>query len=34
MTDRHHDNDSIDRAADEIRAQKLDDATPTGSPTR
>ncbi len=27
MTDRHHDNDSIDRAAAEIRAQKIDDAT-------
>jgi len=27
MTDRHHNNDSIDRAAEEIRAQKIDDAT-------
>jgi ferric-dicitrate binding protein FerR (iron transport regulator) len=27
MTDRHHDNDTIDRAAEEIRAQKIDDAT-------
>jgi len=26
MTDRHHDNDSIDRVAEEIRAQKIDDA--------
>ena len=27
MTDRHHNNDSIDRAAEEIRAQNIDDAT-------
>ena len=27
MTDRRHDNDSIDRVAEEIRAQKIDDAT-------
>ena len=27
MTDRHHNDDSIDRAAEEIRAQKIDDAT-------
>jgi ferric-dicitrate binding protein FerR (iron transport regulator) len=27
MTDRHHDHDSLDRAAEEIRAQKIDDAT-------
>ena len=27
MTDRHHDHDSIDRVAEEIRAQKIDDAT-------
>jgi len=27
MTDRHHDHDNIDRAAEEIRAQKIDDAT-------
>jgi hypothetical protein len=27
MTDRHHTNDSIDSAAEEIRAQKIDDAT-------
>jgi hypothetical protein len=27
MTDRHNHNDSIDRAAEEIRAQKIDDAT-------
>ena len=27
MSDRYHDNDSIDRAAEEIRAQRIDDAT-------
>jgi hypothetical protein len=27
MTDRHHNNEDIDRVADEIRAQKIDDAT-------
>jgi hypothetical protein len=27
MTDRHHDHDNIDRVAEEIRAQKIDDAT-------
>jgi hypothetical protein len=27
MTDRHHDSDSIDRTVEEIRAQKIDDAT-------
>jgi len=27
MTDRRNDNDSVDRAAEEIRAQKIDDAT-------
>ena len=34
MTDRNFENDSIDRTAEEIRAQKIDDATPGESQTR